>query len=163
MLKENVNNNWNLGNLPTEVKNEWANFTSEVEDIKVSLFKKLSSLNTEQIDKENGVKVYQKHELIVFGVTTYAINNALEAIKKSGEYLYEETDEVKNVDEENRKRANVFFDELGNTSIENVFALYAAIEQVDLIHEWLYVVENEDDEEVHEENYEETHEENHYQ
>lgn len=129
----------------------------------MTLFEKLSSLNAEQIDKENSVKVYQKHELIVFGVTTYAINNVLKAIEKSGEYIYEETDEVKNVDEENRKRANLFFEELGSTSVENIFNLYEAIEQVELIHESLYVVENEDDEEVDEENYEETHEENYHQ
>lgn len=163
MLKENVNNDWNLGNLPTEVKNDWANFTSKVEDIKVALFEKLSSLNAEQTDREDGTKVYQKHELIVFGVTTYAINNVLKAIEKSGEYLYEETDEVESVDEENKNRANVFFDELGNTSIENIFTLYAAIEQVELIHEGLYVVENEDDDEVDEEVHEETHEEYHHQ
>lgn len=157
MLKENVNNSWNLGNLPSEVKSEWANFASKVESIKVALFEKLSRLNAEQIDKEGSVKVYQKHELIVFGVTTYAINNVLEAIEKSGEYICEETDEVENVDEENKRRANVFFDEIGNTSIENIFTLYAAIEQVELIHASLYVLKNEDDdeadEETHEENY----------
>lgn len=163
MLKEKVNNNWTLGGLPSEVKNEWANFRSEVSEIKVALFEKLSSLNAEQTDKENKTKVYQKHELIVFGVTTYAINNVLQAIEKSGEYVYEETDEINNADEENRNRANIFFDELGNTSVENIFTLFAAIEQVELIHESLYVVGNEDDDEVDEENYEETHEENYHQ
>ena len=163
LLKENVNNNWTLGGLPAEVKSAWADFTSEVDEIKVALFEKLSALNAKRTDKEDRTKVYQKHELIVFGVTTYAINNALKAIEKSGEYIYEATDEVENVDEENEVRANIFFEELGNTSVENIFTLFAAIEQVELIHEELYLLENEDDEESDEETHEETHEENHYQ